>query len=70
MALSPNGERCASLDKFIMHLPSLFSILLRKGNDMERRRVYVRAYLRIRFGVREFVRAHTRRWPQQLSFDF
>lgn len=34
---------------------------------IERQRVYVRAYERIRFGVIEHVRSHTRRWPQQLE---
>lgn len=32
--------------------------------------VNVRAYERIRFGRRERVRAHTRRWPGQYSFNF
>lgn len=33
-------------------------------------RVFVRAYVRIRFGAQEFVCAHTRSWPNQLSFQF
>lgn len=33
-------------------------------------RVHVRAYERIRYGRRERVRAHTRRWPGQLEFNF
>lgn len=33
-------------------------------------RVHVRAYTRFRFGVVEFVCRHTRRWPNQLSFNF
>jgi hypothetical protein len=32
--------------------------------------VFVRAYERFRFGRVEHVRAHTRRWPNQLSFNF
>lgn len=32
--------------------------------------VSVRAYLRMRFGRLEHVRAHFRSWPRQLSFDF
>lgn len=34
------------------------------------RRVFVRAYKRWRLGRMEFVRTHTRRWPNQYSFDF
>ena len=34
------------------------------------RLVRVRAYQRVRYGALEFVRAHTRRWPRQYSFDF
>ena len=30
-------------------------------------RVYVRAYERVRRGILEHVRAHTRSWPQQLE---
>lgn len=33
-------------------------------------RVHVREYSRIRFGRRERVRKHTRRWPRQYRFDF
>jgi hypothetical protein len=33
-------------------------------------RVSVRAYWRFRLGAREHVRQHTRRWPNQLSFNF
>ncbi len=33
-------------------------------------RVYVRSYRRIRYGRRELVRAHTRRYPMQMSFGF
>ncbi len=33
-------------------------------------RVFVRAYVRWRYGREEHVCAHTRRWPRQLSFDF
>jgi hypothetical protein len=34
--------------------------------------VFVRAYSRIRFGRREYVCAHTRRWPKprQMAFQF
>jgi hypothetical protein len=34
--------------------------------------VFVRAYSRIRFGRREYLRTHTRRWPKprQLVFSF
>jgi hypothetical protein len=35
-----------------------------------RPRVHVRAYQRIRYGALENVCAHTRRWPNQLEFDF
>ncbi len=34
------------------------------------RRVYVRAYVRWRFGQLESVCQHTRRWPRQYSFGF
>lgn len=33
-------------------------------------RVNVRAYKRVRFKRVEHVRAHTRRWPNQLEFNF
>lgn len=33
-------------------------------------RVNVNAYDRFRFGRWEYVRAHTRRHPKQLAFDF
>jgi hypothetical protein len=32
--------------------------------------VFVRTYVRWRFGREEHVRAHTRRWPNQLDFGF
>lgn len=34
------------------------------------KRVFVRAYKRWRLGQVEHVTAHTRRWPNQYSFDF
>lgn len=34
------------------------------------RLVHVRAYVRVRFGKIEYVREHTRSWPNQLSFNF
>lgn len=37
---------------------------------MRHPRVFVRAYTRVRFGVTEYVSAHTRGWPRQLSFAF
>ena len=37
---------------------------------MKAPRVHVRAYQRVRFGMTEFVRQHTRSWPRQLSFNF
>ncbi|ONH86277.1 hypothetical protein TH47_17215 [Thalassospira sp. MCCC 1A02803] len=37
---------------------------------MQESRVFVRAYERIRYGNREYVCAHTRRWPRQLTFAF
>ena len=41
-----------------------------KEMGMTAMRVHVREYSRIRFGRRERVRKHTRRWPRQYRFDF
>jgi hypothetical protein len=51
-------------------LPAAFFKGILEGDGTLRPRVHVRAYERIRFGALEHVRAHTRRWPGQLSFDF
>lgn len=38
--------------------------------EVAMKRVYVRAYCRWRYGQRENVCQHTRRWPRQYEFQF